>query len=245
MPLPLPPSVEGGWAWFLDFDGTLVELGPTPAQITLSPQVVTLLERLRYRHEGALAVITGRTLESVQRHLGTFRPAASGSHGMELRDPQGRESRLTPPAELEDVRQRFHDLTRTYAGLVLEDKKVSLALHYRQVPQHEEALGRAARAIVARHPIFTLMQGKMVFEIKPLGISKGSAVRTLMAEAPFAGRVPVFVGDDTSDEDGFAAVNALGGVSVLVGDERATAARYRVKDVAACLSWLASGEDRS
>lgn len=234
--LPLPPDSAPDWAWFLDLDGTLIEIAPTPSAIHMPPDLPRILKRLSERHGGALALVSGRSVGNIARLTDPYRFPAAGLHGLERETAGGT---LIRPAELpglDNVRAMLAPLDG--GGVLIEDKGLSIAVHYRQAPERVEECRRAVEAAVAAHPEFTLLAGKMVFEIKPAGYDKGAAMRAFMAMPPFAGRVPVFVGDDVTDEYGFEAANDAGGISVLVGAPRATRARFRLDSVQACHAWL-------
>lgn len=238
--LPAPPAAIADWAWFLDVDGTLIDIAPTPSAIHIPKELPPLLQRLSDAHGGAVALVSGRTLDNLRLLVTPFDPPAAGLHGLEWRDAAGKIGRMTPPPGLDDIRARLAVEAARFAGLLLEDKGAAVALHYRQAPQLAEHVLQVARAAIADHPGYGMVAGKMVVEVKPLGADKGGAVATFMRAAPFAGRRPVFVGDDVTDEDGFAAVNRLGGLSVLVGGSRQTQACYRLPDVESCRAWLAA-----
>ncbi|MCR6631708.1 MAG: trehalose-phosphatase [Magnetospirillum sp.] len=235
-----PPAAAPDWAWFLDVDGTLIEIAPTPSAIVMPEELPPLLQRLHDQHGGALALVSGRRLDNLRQLMAPFDPPAAGLHGLEWRDGAGLVGRVEPPPGLEEMRRRLHREAEQVTGLLLEDKGPALALHYRQAPDLAEYVLRTAEAVVRDHPAYGLVVGKMVVEIKPRGADKGAAVAAFMRAPPFAGRVPVFVGDDVTDEDGFATANAMGGVSVLVGPPRDTAARYGLPDIEACRVWLAT-----
>jgi trehalose 6-phosphate phosphatase len=237
--LPKPPEGESGWAWFLDLDGTLVPIAPTPLAVQVPEELPGILMRLSERVDGAVAMVSGRTLDAVRGLLAPFDPPVAGLHGIECRDAGGTVHRLNVPDGIDAIRARLTALANEHQGLLLEDKGAALALHYRQAPQLEPVARHAVDDLLAAHPGFTVLAGKMVFEVKPQGADKGSALRTFMAQAPFAGRRPVFVGDDVTDEYGFTAANEMGGLSVLVGPMRDTAATYRLEDIEECWSWLA------
>ncbi|HLO75695.1 MAG TPA: trehalose-phosphatase [Magnetospirillum sp.] len=238
--LPPPPAAATDWAWFLDVDGTLIEIAPTPSAVVMPEELPPLLQRLSDAHGGALALISGRTLDNLRQLVAPFDPPAAGLHGLEWRGVDGVARQVEAPPGLDDIRRRVSADAQQFVGLLLEDKERAVALHYRQAPELADHVARITRAAVANHPGFDLVAGKMVVEIKPKGVDKGSAVAAFMQASPFAGRRPVFVGDDITDEDGFAAANRLGGVSVLVGPARETAAQYHLPDIQACLSWLAT-----
>lgn len=238
--LPRPPAAAADWAWFLDMDGTLIDIAPTPSAILIPEELPPLLQRLADVHGGAVALVSGRTLNNLRQLVAPFDPPAAGLHGLEWRDGAGMVGGLEAPPGLDDIRRRMGLEAEQFTGLLLEDKGRALALHFRQAPHLAEHVRRTAEAVLLDHPEYCLMAGKMVMEIRPKGADKGSAVAAFMRSAPFAGRRPVFVGDDVTDEDGFAAANRLGGLSVLVGPMRDTLAGHRLPDVEACRVWLAS-----
>lgn len=235
-PLPFPPPPSPDWALFLDIDGTLIDIAPTPSAIHIPNGLPQRLRALADRHGGALALVSGRAAANIAELVAPCRFAAAGLHGMERMDADGHILRPAPKRGLGALRARLRALEGH--GVVLEDKGLSLAVHYRLAPQREEECRQVVEALVAAYPGFRVLAGKMVLEVKPEGFDKGGAVRAFMAEPPFAGRVPVFVGDDVTDEDGFRAAAELGGFAVLVGEERESAARYCLGDVAACRGWL-------
>jgi trehalose 6-phosphate phosphatase len=234
-----PPSPD--WAWFLDIDGTLIDIAPTPSAIHVPPGLVDLLARLSRRCGGALALVSGRSVDNILDLMAPLRLPAAGLHGLERFCSDGRIERPPPLDGLDGVRRALTMFATGHPGVVLEDKRLTLALHYRAVPQLEEACRQAAQAAAVHCPGLAVVAGKMVFELRPAGSDKGVAVRRFMAEPPFAGRPPLFAGDDLTDEDGFAVVNAMGGVSLLVGPPRATAAFWRVESVEVFRQWLAAG----
>lgn len=238
-----PHSTLDGAALFLDFDGTLVELADAPDAISVSPDVVPLLARLSERLEGRLALVSGRSIADLERHLECAGLAMSGSHGLELRLRDGSHIPLAARHDLSGARERLERLAAETPGLLIEDKPFGIALHYRQAPD-EEARATQVMAELARATGLSLQQGKMVVELRPAGADKGDAVRAFMAEPDFAGARPLFVGDDLTDEDAFAAAAAMGGAGILVGAARDSAARWRLPDVAAVIRWLAEAARR-
>jgi trehalose 6-phosphate phosphatase len=204
-------------ALFLDFDGTMVDIAPQPEAVRV-PQ--PLIDGLRWMHEylgGAVAVISGRPIAQIDEFLAPLRLPVAGVHGAERRDAEGRVSLMnTHPLDL--VEAAAHALARRHPELRVETKRGSVALHYRQAPQLEDECLAAMRAAVEASPGLTLLRGKMVAEAKPGGASKGHAIEAFLAEPPFAGRTPVFIGDDVTDEVGFSTVQRLGGLGIKVGD---------------------------
>ncbi|HWH17367.1 MAG TPA: trehalose-phosphatase [Allosphingosinicella sp.] len=232
-----PVSLLEGAALFLDFDGTLVELAETPGAISVSPGLVPLLRRLSERLSGRLAIVSGRAIADLERHLDCSGVAVSGSHGLELRLAGGAHIPLAGPVDLGEVRGKIERFAAQAPGLLVEVKPASVALHYRQAPGEAERVERFMAALAHKSGL-ALQPGKMVFELRPRGADKGDAVRAFMAEPEFGGARPLFVGDDLTDEDAFEAAAAMGGAGILVGPPRATAAEFRLADVRAVAAWL-------
>ena len=236
--LPFPPAdLLHDAALFLDFDGTLVELAETPDSIRVAPGLGDLLERLWRRLDGRLAIVSGRSLANLERHLPLSGIAFSGSHGLELRLPDGTRLPLSVPIGLEEVHERVREFARTREGMIVEEKPAGIALHYRLAPAESEAADSFMSALAAERG-WTLQRGHMVIELRPTGATKGDALRAFMTEPEFAGARPVFVGDDLTDEHAFEAAAALGGAGVLVGPPRETAAAYRLDSVRTVADWL-------
>ena len=232
------PQPRTDWAVFLDFDGSIVEIAETPESVVVEPRLKSLLVELESALDGALAIVSGRTINALDTMIGTHRFAAAGLHGLERRSAGGRIQRASAaPMPLDAVRDALAGFVRNHPGLALEDKGVTLALHYRGAQQKADAC-RSAAANAVNGTAFEILPGKMVLEIKPPGIDKGDAIEAFLAEPPFRGRVPVFCGDDLTDEKGFVAVNARDGISIRVGITDKTAARFQVESVAALRLWL-------
>jgi trehalose 6-phosphate phosphatase len=235
---PPPPSVlTDGLALFLDFDGTLVELAETPEAIHVPNSLGPLLRRMSGRLGGRLAIISGRSIKDIDRHLDISGLAVSGSHGLEMRLRDGARVPLSAPVEMDQLRNDISRFAESRQGLVVEEKPFSIALHYRQAPQLREEALELMEGLV-RSKGFTVQHGKMVVELRPRGADKGDALRVLMKEPEFIGARPVFVGDDLTDEDAFRAAADMGGGGVLVGDLRDSAAHYHLADVKAVTDWL-------
>ncbi|MBV8032202.1 MAG: trehalose-phosphatase [Betaproteobacteria bacterium] len=233
------PPFDARWAWFLDIDGTLLDIAAIPSAVKTGPSDTRLVTGLYSECRGALALISGRSIEGIDKLFYPLRLPAAGQHGIERRDAKGRVRRHPFP---EDAMRRAAEEIRAFVerheGLLFEDKGASLAVHYRLAPQY----GAAAHAILhkaAQHlgEGVEVQGGKMVVELKPSGQDKGLAIQEFMKEPPFRGRVPVFLGDDLTDEDGFHVVNRLGGHSVKIGSG-VTSARWRLRDAAAVRRWL-------
>jgi len=227
-------------ALFLDIDGTLLEIAATPAAVRVPASLNELLGYAATQESGAVALISGRSLTDIDRLFFPHRFMAAGQHGLERRNHTGHIWRLAVATEQLDVaRDALVRFVAQHPRLLLEDKGRSVALHYRNAPQLEEAVYAEMQALLpALQPGFQLRVGKCVLELTPAGCSKRTAIEAFMVEPPFAGRVPVFIGDDVTDEDGFIAVNALGGYSVRVGAASETVAHLKLDNVAAVINWL-------
>jgi len=228
-------------AWFLDFDGTLVDLAETPDRVRVEAEVVDMVRELESASRGAVALISGRRIEDIDRFFAPLRLPVAGQHGAEMRGVSGRLRQY--PANSRGI-GTMHGILRAWVagrpGLLLENKGSTLAVHYRRAPELAEPLGTLMQELVARtHGRYCLQGGKMVFEIRPTGMDKGSAVLEFMREPPFIGRTPAFVGDDITDESAFAAVLSLGGTAVKVGDGD-TIAPWRLQSVADVHAWIRS-----
>ena len=237
-----PPAHPAGaaWALFLDFDGTLVELAMTPDAVVIPVKLRATLSACMEVFDGAVALVSGRPIAALDALLRPLRLPAAGLHGLELRMPDGTVEETAPRhPEFTELRARFRSLVREDARLVVEDKGVSVALHFRRAPERERELREFVARAVTPYNGHQVMHGKMVLEVRPTHADKGTAIGRFLETPPFAGRTPVFAGDDITDEDGFAAVNRLGGISVKVGGGESTAA-CRVPDVASLHRWLAS-----
>lgn len=242
---PALPSQDRSWALFLDLDGTLVELVDHPDRIVVDDALRTRLETLTTLLDGAVAVISGRAIDDLDRHLKLPTLAMSGQHGAEWRDSQGeRHIAGHHQKALEAVRQRVNEHVDRDEALYLEDKGASLALHYRHRPEAGDILKPELSALVDEYPdALELHQGKLVFEIKGCGYDKGTALERFLTVPPFLERCPVFIGDDRTDEDGFRTVRAHQGMAIKVGTGD-TIADGRLKDPEAVHEWLDHWIDR-
>lgn len=234
-----PPGLSQDLALFLDFDGTLVEIAPTPDAVVVPDGLPDLLGALNARLDGALAIVSGRELGDVFSFLQPYKGPGAGSHGLEMRLADGR---LAEPAAgigaiAQEIMRALQPLATQYSGLILEQKSWSASLHFRSAPELEAQCAAAMEAAVEPHDGWEVIYGKMVVEARPAAVSKANAVDTFMGEKPFAGRVPVFVGDDRTDEDGMRAAIALGGYGVKVGMGE-TVATYGLSDPDAVLIYL-------
>lgn len=241
-----PPPVDRRHALFLDVDGTVLDVAQHPLRVRVDRSIRVLLDRLQAFTGGAFALVSGRSLGALDALFAPARFAAAGQHGAEWRSRPELAPRLeggVPPTRAAVAAlERF---AAAYPELLLEDKGINLALHYRLAPRlatvAAQEIDRAA-ALLGEH--FEVIEGHFVLEIKPRGIDKGTAIARFMAEAPFAGRVPVFVGDDVTDERGFAVVERMGGMAIKVGDGDSVA-RWRLGSAAAVRRWLAESLARA
>ena len=236
---PKEPAVHVAWAFFLDIDGTLLGFADTPADVIVSRALEQTLKRLYRAASGAVALISGRSIASVDALFAPLHFPVAGQHGLERRDSEGNMRRYAERAPgLTIIKERLAPLAARHAGLVIEEKGLTLAIHYRRAPQLASYLYRFLPTLIDPADNLRLQAGKMVIEIKPVDRDKGSTITDFMGEEPFRGRVPIFIGDDLTDEHGFEIVNALGGLSVKVGPGR-TVAQSRFPDVRAVQDWLA------
>ena len=212
-----------GSAVFLDFDGTLVDLAPTPDGVRLEPGVVEALALLAERHGGALALISGRPVAQIDAMLAPLVLPVAGVHGVERRGADGVLHVAATP-DVSPVLACARALAQRHPGLLVEQKRGAVALHYRLAPELEQLCQQGMTAAVQACPGILLLHGKMVLEAKPAATDKGGAIAAFMQESPFAGRRPVFAGDDTTDEAGFAYVQQVGGQGVKVGSGPSAAA---------------------
>lgn len=240
--LPPPPRQRAAEiALFLDVDGTLVEIEREPGAVHVPERLCRILADLKVATDGALALVSGRPLAQLDRLFSPLRLSAAGLHGLERRNLSSEVVRAKPdPLIFDRPRERLAAFVAATPGTLLEDKGLTLALHYRTAPHAATAAAALARDVAAGSGgALVLLEGKMVLELKPPGVDKGQAIAQLMRERPFVGRRPVFAGDDVTDEAGFATVDQLGGIAIRIGqDGRATAARFGHDDVAAMQSWL-------
>jgi trehalose 6-phosphate phosphatase len=228
---PERPAPLTNFALFLDFDGTLVELAATPDAVTVAPGLPDLLSRMRDRLGGALAIVTGRPIAGVDHFLPGLDLDACGMHGLERRIA----GRVAFPDDLADLSQSISRLQARlggHPGLIVEDKRIGVAVHWRTAPEAEHE-ARAAIDDLARElgPAYKIQDGKAVREIVPARAGKGEGIRALMRSEPYAGRRPIFAGDDRTDEYGFEAVNELDGVTIKIGSGD-TLARHRLSSPA-------------
>lgn len=241
---PRPPMLDRQSALFLDVDGTLLEIAPRPELVHVPEGLPALICRLADQRQGAVALVSGRPLGQLDRLFEPWRGAAAGLHGIQRRRADGTVDCILDSASraaFDKIRPQLAALAGAGSGLMLEDKGGTLALHYRAVPEREAEIRAHAEALHREADrALRLIPGKMVVEFQPADANKGLAIAAFLAEPPFLGRRPVFVGDDATDEDGFVEVGRRGGDAIRVGAGRNTAANYSLPSVAAVLAWLAA-----
>lgn len=237
---PPPPMLEDDCALFLDVDGTLLDFTLDPAAVAVPPPLRGILQALAARLDGAVALVSGRPLAALDALFAPLKLPVAGMHGLERRNGQRQAKPPRAPEALQRVRGEAEALSDRHPGTVVEDKGTGISLHWRRAPQHAPAMRSFAEAALPRLPGYRLQHGDHVVELRPGGADKGDAIAAFLDEAPFRGRRPVFVGDDLTDEHGFAVVNARRGISVLVGEREPSAAHYWLPDTAAVCAWLES-----
>lgn len=235
------PEIVGNWAFFLDVDGTLLEIADHPDAVVMTAGIFECLEQLFVATNGAVALVSGRNLSNLDTLFAPLRFPVAGQHGAERRDAAGGmhyHHHKKQEAMFAEKKSLLAQFVREHHGMIFEDKGLAVAIHYRGAPDTQSEAERFITAIVEELGTgFDLQKGKMVFEIKPGGKDKGTAIAEFMLEEPFHTRVPIFIGDDTTDEDGFLVVNRLGGHSVKVGPGETTA-KWRLRNADDVLEWI-------
>jgi trehalose 6-phosphate phosphatase len=222
---------------FFDFDGTLVDLAPTPDGVVVDDALGNRLSRLSRATDGRVAIVTGRSIAQIDALMGHHAQglAVAGSHGAERRTSREGHVRPERSEELESAAAELKAFA-ALEGLLFEAKSLGVTLHYRQCPEREDEAVAMAEQVAARFGLHA-NRGKMMVEVRLPG-DKGKAIATLMSDAALHGTTPWFFGDDLTDEDGFVAATQLGGAGVLIDPPRVTAAAYRLDDVASLREWI-------
>ncbi len=234
----LPPPLSAKSSLFLDFDGTLAEIVPKPDDARLAPGMLDALRLAAARVDGRIALLSGRAIEGLVLLVPIPGLAFAGVHGLQRRYPDGRVEAPPPHSGLAAARTELLALVGGQPGLLLEDKGLSIGLHYRNAPEQHARVSEAATALAQRHGL-AIQTGKMVIELRTPGADKGDALHAFMAAPPFAGHKPLFIGDDDTDEAAFRAAVLLGGHGIRVGTPApGSAATYALPDVAAVRRWL-------
>jgi trehalose 6-phosphate phosphatase len=234
------PAASPDFGLFLDVDGTLVEIQDTPAEVAVGEPLKNLLTAVSRRLGGAVALVSGRSIETLDALFEPLVFPAAGLHGVERRSASGeRRGASFNDVRLDAARLALTAFVESHPGTLLEDKGRALALHFRLAPEFEASARRAVSALVRPlAPAYHIQEGKMVLEIKPQEFTKATAIEEFLKEAPFAGRRPVVVGDDLTDQAGFRLVEALGGISIAVGHR--VQGQWRFDNPAAVRHWLAA-----
>lgn len=235
------PSSSDNWAFFLDVDGTLLDIAPAPDAVVVPADLPGILEALCRQVGGALAILTGRSVETIDRLFDPAHLPVGAVHGAVLRFADGRKVAPQVPAALKEIRERLTNFVSRHPGTLFEDKETAVALHFRGAPAAAEAAEAEVRAAIATAGDELVLQpGKMVFEIRPGQASKGKALAAFMADPAFAARRPLAVGDDLTDESMFAEARRLGGCALRVGAAEGSVARPVFDKPAEVRGWLAS-----
>ena len=239
------PPYAANWAFFLDIDGTLLDIEGHPDHVRIGRAELDLVDGLYRATSGALALVSGRPLAGIDVLFHPLKLPIAGQHGAERRDGNGRRHRHQFPVEaLHGAAAPVRKFVARNEGLIFEDKGASVALHYRLAPQLADAARKVVEdAVRAAGGAIEMQVGKMVFELKPAGCDKGKAIEEFMTDPSFAGRTPVFLGDDVTDEYGFRVVNQLNGHSIKVGPGP-TDARWRLANPSAAKAWLGAWMDK-
>lgn len=224
---------------FLDFDGTLVRLAERPDSVVVDRALTALLGHLVSRLSGRLALLSGRSIAQLDDMLGDVPIAVAGSHGGEIRHSGSVAAPVRRPEALGVVEADFADAFGDKKEVIIEVKTLGVAIHYRLDPSAGPAIHTMAARLGEEHGL-DVQTGKMMVELRTAGHDKGTALAAMMQDPPFAGHVPIFIGDDVTDEDGFVACTTFGGAGILVGQQRPSAARYRLDDVGDVHRWLSA-----
>jgi trehalose 6-phosphate phosphatase len=214
------PSLPAHAALLLDLDGTLLDIAPTPDAVVVPPELPPALRALRARLGDALAVVSGRPIEQIDLLLSDIPFAVAGEHGAAIRfAPWASIERIALPSVPDGWVERAREAIAGHSGALFERKARGFVLHYRQAPEAGPALLAALQFIVGEaQDRYVVLPAHMAWEVKPIGVDKGTAVASLLARAPFAGRVPVYIGDDVTDEDGMRVARDAGGLGLRVQD---------------------------
>lgn len=240
---PLPPAPASDWALFLDVDGCLLEHAPAPHLARVPPRLAQRLRELADALDGALALVSGRSLHSLQALFPDCQDLClSGLHGLERRNRLSPLAAPEPPEALRELAGEAARFALDHPGACVEAHGPCLNLHWRAAPDAAADMRAFADAALTRLPGYRQHRGAHGIEIRPDGMDKGRAIAELLALPPFRGRTAVFAGDDPADEPGFAMVNAHGGISVLVGEREDTVARHRLAGPAQVRDWLGATE---
>ena len=240
-----PPFPSGAWAIFLDFDGTLVDFASTPAEVLRDAGLIALLARLDAVLHGALAIVSGRSIATLDSLLAPLQLPMAGLHGLERRTADGvLHGHAGDTAWIGPLREALRHHVDAHPGLLLEDKGLSVAVHYRRAREHEAATRSLLQQLCCSLPAeIEMLEGDAVLELRPAACNKGTAVEAFMREPPFAGRRPLFIGDDITDSDAFAFVGRSGGMAIAVGER--VPAPWHLAGPMAVREWLGEVVERA
>jgi trehalose 6-phosphate phosphatase len=233
------PSLD--WCLFLDVDGTLVELAETPSAVLVDRSLNGLISAVARRLNGAVALVSGRSIATIDELFAPLKLPAAGQHGAERRTASGASysAGARREADLDGARLSLITFVDAHPGTLFEDKGFTIAVHFRRAPEFEESVLHAVSAAAAALGAgYEVQAGNRVFEIKPSSFTKATAAEAFMSEAPFAGRTPVFVGDDLTDEPGLRFAERAGGISIAVGDR--ISGQWRLENPREVRRWLAA-----
>jgi trehalose 6-phosphate phosphatase len=227
-----------GYAIFLDFDGTLVDIADRPDSVRMKASVLRRIASIGSRVNHALAVVSGREIAVIDEYLHPLKLPVAGVHGLERRDAAGRLHKSpVNGSEFAFAAGAIAKALDRERGVIIEVKTGAVAVHFRLRPDLETRCREIVEDLTRDRRDLAVLRGKMVYEIRRLGANKGTVIKSFLDEPPFLGRVPIFAGDDITDEEGFLVVNDLGGVSIKIGAEE-TAASYRARDIKEFHDWL-------
>ena len=223
---------------FLDVDGTLLELKNEPAQVASNKRLNKLLHDLSASLNGALALVSGRSIIDLDRIFTPLKLPLIGVHGLEQRYYCGNTVTTGKRDKLKAIKNKLETFAKATNGAFIEDKGASIALHFRQCPQAKDVAFSLVKELISKNVGLHFVSGKMVYEISTGKTDKGVGISKLLKTHPFSKRKPIFIGDDQTDEAGFDFVNSVGGLSILVGDSSKSLAKYRLSNVCEVISWL-------
>lgn len=244
IPLPPLPDRANSWALFLDVDGTLLEFASSPGEVHASNSLIDLLERLQQRLHGAMAFLSGRTIETLDELFAPLRLPSAGLHGFERRDGRGNIERLAIDRNnLQIMRAACLELGVLFPDVLVEDKGYSIAFHF-DPDKFQQVLLRSRLDLITRASNFSLLTGHNVYEVHPPGVKKGEALTRFLQDKEFSGRLPIFIGDDFTDRSALAAAYQHQGYGIQVGSRMPRAARFGLPDPSAVLQWLHRWEEQ-